>query len=174
MRRFKKGWLKTSVAQHLRLQALKGTNNGQVSDMPYVQSCMASYQDEDLTHYVQFTRDRGMHDCGWWKNPTYNQCFQLSLSFRDVYDEHVAQQHDLAREWTRLFFGEHVNLLWIEPPYYEAGKIADVYHYRLLTNLNWQPIMPQGEVYSTDWTPKGWLSFSDLQSKLRKEHQDAL
>ncbi|MCK5236435.1 MAG: hypothetical protein KAR06_05545, partial [Deltaproteobacteria bacterium] len=30
-----------------------------------------------------FTRDEGMHDAGWWKNPDYARCYHLSISFKD-------------------------------------------------------------------------------------------
>lgn len=37
-----------------------------------------------------------------------------------------------------------------------------VYHYRLFCDEAWKPIMPRGEVYSTQFTERGWKSFSDL------------
>lgn len=34
-----------------------------------------------------FTRDIGHHTSGWWKNPDYERCYHLSLSFWDLANE---------------------------------------------------------------------------------------
>ena len=63
------------------------------------------------------------------------------------------------------FFGNNRRLLWCEPPYSKQGKQAEVYHYRLFCNENWQPIMPRGEVYSKQFTEQGWKSYSELHGR---------
>jgi hypothetical protein len=59
-------------------------------------------------------------------------------------------------------FGEYKKWIWVEPPFSDHGKSMDVWHYRLFTDENWQPIKPKGEVYNTQFTEKGWKSFSEL------------
>lgn len=39
---------------------------------------------------------------------------------------------------------------------------ATVHHYRLFCDKAWKPILPRGEVYSKDWTPADWKSWSDV------------
>jgi len=51
------------------------------------------------------------------------------------------------------------------PPYSSGGKANEVWHYRVFTNPAGEPILPRGEVYSREFTEKGWLSFSDLQNR---------
>lgn len=112
-----------------------------------------------------YTRDAGMHASGWWKNPDYDRCQHLSISFiafhADGFDR-LPHERKLAEKWCRMFFGEHVNELWIEGPFSDEGKASDVYHYRLFCDPAWQPILPRGEVYSRDWTPADWKSWGDL------------
>jgi hypothetical protein len=64
----------------------------------------------------------------------------------------------------KYLFGKHTNLLWVEPPYSEVGKSKDVWHYRLFCDEHWQPVKPRGEVYSTQFTERGWKSFSELHA----------
>jgi hypothetical protein len=126
----------------------------------------------DCQHYCRntgavmiFTRDVGMHDCGWWKNPDYSRCLHLSISFAVIEGRqsfHLPQDHKTARRWCEAIFGHDVKLLWIEPPYSDKGKTDDVWHYRLFCDEGWEPIKPRGEVYNTDWTPSDWKSWSDL------------
>lgn len=124
------------------------------------------------THYhrpteamIIYTRDTGMHSSGWWKNPDYERCLHLSLSFVGVEGgEAYPLQFDrrMAEHWAEAFFGSNARLCWIEPPYSPEGKARGVHHYRLFCDPAWQPILPRGEVYSRDWTPSDWLSWSDL------------
>lgn len=49
-----------------------------------------------------FTRDAGMHSSGWWKNPDYERCWHLSLSFvspltGDVLPKDVKTSLSMAR-----------------------------------------------------------------------------
>ncbi|MNL61322.1 hypothetical protein D3C87_1852290 [compost metagenome] len=68
----------------------------------------------------------------------------------------------MAEKWAKAFYGDEVKNLWIEPPYTEVGKEHGVYHYRLFCDEAWKPMKPRGEVYSKDWTPADWKSFSDI------------
>lgn len=103
-----------------------------------------------------FTRDVGHHTSGWWKNPDYERCYHLSISFPGGRSR-KKEQYILQK----LFRG-NCRLLWCEPPYSSEGKKAEVYHYRLFCNEGWEPIMPRGEVYSTQFTELGWKSFSEI------------
>ena len=110
-----------------------------------------------------FTRESGYHSSGWWKNPDYERCWHLSLSFRDVESwGYLPFSEKLAHEWVEVFFGDSKRFLWIEPPAYPEGKQAGVWHYRLFCDEGWQPIKPRGEVYSRDLTEAGYKSWSDL------------
>jgi hypothetical protein len=62
-------------------------------------------------------------------------------------------------------FGQNKKMIWIEPPYSEHGKSKEVWHYRLFCDANWFPIMPRGEVYSKEFTEKGWKSYSEIHSQ---------
>lgn len=105
---------------------------------------------------IIFTKETGYHSSGWWKNPDYERCYHLSISFPGGKDKAT-----LKKVLANLFQNfEH--LLWIEPPYSAEGKANDVWHYRLFCDINWAPIKPRGEVYSTQFTELGWKSFSEL------------
>lgn len=110
-----------------------------------------------------FTKDIGHHSCGWFKNPDYEQCYHLSLSFRDVETGSIrTQDQDLAKLWCKMFYQDAIKYLWAEPPTSDQGKYFDVWHYRVFCNQAWEPILPRKEVYTTDFTELGWKSFSDL------------
>lgn len=110
-----------------------------------------------------FTRDAGHHSEGWWKNPDYERCFHVSLSYRDLMtDVSSGHRKDRSEEIVRAFFGDHAKRCWIEGPYSPEGKVRDVWHYRLFCDPGWQPIIPKGEVYSRENTPADWRSFSEI------------
>ena len=110
-----------------------------------------------------YTRDTGHHSSGWWKNPDYERCRHLSVSFFDPLTMMPdGFKRDRALDWARLMFGDDVSKLWIEPPYTIDGKLRGVHHYRLFCDAGWQPIIPRGEVYSTEFTELGWKSFSEI------------
>lgn len=106
---------------------------------------------------IIFTRDQGYHSSGWWKNPDYERCWHLSISFRG------GNEKKALREIIDNLFRPYERLVWVEPPYSKEGKSADVWHYRLFCDETWQPIQPRGEVYSTQFTERGWKSFTELQ-----------
>lgn len=123
---------------------------------------------------MAYTRDDGMHDIGWWKNPLYSRCLHLSLSFvgltRSSLDPREAlravplpQKHAAAHAICLAFYGDQARKLWIEPPYTDVGKAHDVYHYRLFMTENFgEPVELKGEVYTLQFTAKGWKSWSEL------------
>lgn len=112
---------------------------------------------------ILFTRDTGHHTSGWWKNPDYERCFHLSISYRATLTgaplDHDQRQSEII---ARAFYDDEVRKVWIEGPYSPEGKARDVFHYRLFCDPSWAPLLPRGEVYSTDWTPADWRSFSDV------------
>lgn len=119
---------------------------------------------------IIYTRDVGHHSSGWWKNPDYERCFHLSISYR-AFPQGDSLDHDHARS-LRLavaFFGDDARLTWLEGPYSPEGKAASVWHYRLFADEGWQPFKPRGEVYSRDWTPPGWKSFSEIHGVSAQE-----
>jgi hypothetical protein len=110
-----------------------------------------------------FTRDSGHHSSGWFRNPDYERCYHLSLSFRDPETGAYAPFNPrLAARWVKLFFGDNRRLLWCEPPYSASGRQVDCWHYRLFCDPGWQPLKPRGEVYSHEFTEQGWQSFSEI------------
>ena len=117
----------------------------------------------DLGAIVLFTRDVGHHTGGWWKNPDYERCFHVSMSYRALPGEQTTdQQPDVSERIARAFYGDDARLCWVEGPYSAEGRSADVWHYRLFCDPAWNPIKPRGEVYSKTWTPPDWRSFSEI------------
>ena len=170
MRWFNEHWTPDNIALWLKRQAATGTYDGILtpSARRYTEACKCAHRPSGSI--LLYTRDIGMHDCGWWKNPDYNQCLHLSLSFRDP---KTGEARERDREWSDTWieaaFGPLKTLIWTEPPYYPEGIANDVYHYRVFFAPGWvAPILPRGEVYSKDWTPAHWLSWSDLREKMGK------
>lgn len=178
MRWFTDKWTKDNIVLWHKRQANLSTYNGIVTPRSklYTDSCISGYRPDGTI--ILFTRDCEMHDCGWWKNPDYNQCLHLSLSYRDPKTGLFRGKHQsLTDEWLELFYelfyGPLQRLMWTEPPYYPEGKRADVWHYRVFYDRTWSaPLLPRGEVYSKKWTPAHWLSYSDLQEKLGRKRPD--
>lgn len=152
------------IVAHLRLACLTGFYNGLIEapgQKQYVQRC-TGFARVDGTCMI-YTRDIGYHSSGWWKNPQFEQCFHLSISFKDPLTLRPAQfNHKRAKAVAKLFFGHDLEKVWMEPPYTPEGKHNGVHHYRLFTDPGWNPIKPTGEVYSKELTEKGWKSFSEL------------
>lgn len=128
---------------------------------------------EDCKFYIAplgalgiFTLDTGMHTCGWWKNPDYERCFHLSLSFLDPEAGIPApHNHKVAARVVHGMYGVFRHLVWTEPPYDKAGKDTDTWHYRVFVDVaTGIPILPRGEVYTRELTEAGWKSFSEVQA----------
>lgn len=149
-----------------RLRAQRGLYNGKVStaNMELMRQCAHQLVlRPDLCAALIFTRDTGHHTGGWWKNPDYERCWHLSISFLGMPGA-VPQPFERgeAEKIARAFFGDHAPWCWVERPYSDEGRIRDVWHYRLFCDPSWAPIQPRGEVYSKDNTEADWRSFSDI------------
>ena len=134
--------------------AMAGFFDGTAATQWLVQYCRHETPWMDTDARIVFTRDVGHHSSGWWKNPDYERCWHLSVSFRDGYTK--ARGDAMAR----MFFGSDVRKCWIEPPYSAEGRQIEVWHYRLFCDAAWCPIQPRGEVY-TKLQGLGWRSFSE-------------
>lgn len=119
----------------------------------------ASWWIQQYECQIIFTRDVGHHTCGWWKNPDYERCYHLSISFPGGRNK-IALEKIIDG-----LFSSNKKKIWIEPPYSEHGKSKEVWHYRLFCDALWQPIIPRGEVYSKEFTEKGWKSYSEINKK---------
>lgn len=154
------------IAIDLRKAAMTGTWTGQ-GPTPYFDRCRRVHMLIGVT--AIYTRDVGHHTSGWWKNPDYERCRHLTMSF---FDPETREPRPRDRKLTdglidRLFAWDKA-WLWCEPPHTDFGKAADIWHYRLFCNAGWQPIKPRGEVYSRELTEAGWKSFSDVQAEVAK------
>ena len=160
---FRPGTTKFEIYKWLEQRSFEGSYSGfgTPKDRSYISLCTA--QDYGSGTLLIFTRDSGMHSCGWWKNPQYERCKHLSLSFACPISGQLAPQNKkLAAEWCRIFFGDDRRKLWVEPPFSKDGRTRDVYHYRLFCDPTWRAILPKGEVYSKEFTEAGWQSWSDV------------
>lgn len=134
--------------------ASKGTFDGTSETIPYMEMCR--WFIERIGAIVIMTRDAGYHTSGWWKNPDYERCYHVSISY-------PAGTNFKKTEWLlNALFGYDRKKMWCEPPYSKEGMSSDVYHYRLFCDSEWNPIMPRGEVYTREFTEKGWKSFSEI------------
>lgn len=145
----------SDACKRIRYAAIQGIWNGKDESI-YFESCKWMMQRYPLI--AIFTRDTGYHSGGWWKNPDYERCYHLSISFPGGKDKKVLDQIIDG------LFGQYKNLIWVEGPFSEVGKKRGVWHYRLFCDEHWQPIKPRGEVYSTQFTEVGWKSFSELNA----------
>lgn len=164
---------KPHLSGMMRLQAAKGFFNGKPDTKNYLESCRM-YHKPTGTMLI-FTRDIGYHSSGWFKNPAYERCYHLSVSFKGIQGDEVyalPRSRRLSEQWIDAFFGEDKKMIWTEPPYSATGKQSDVWHYRLFCDESWDAIKPTGEVYSKKDTPGGWLSYSDLQYEIGKYNKD--
>ncbi len=147
---------------------------------------------ERCTHFhyrtgtlILMTRDTGHHSSGWMKNPDYERCRHVSLSFREPFPERAADQlgnpksmnrlgivaaprpfdGKLAATWIKLLLGDDANYAWCEGAFSPEGRFLGVMHWRVFCDPAWEAILPRGEVYSTEFTEAGWKSWSELQSE---------
>lgn len=171
MRTFDGSWLKQSVAAAMwRAARQAGFYTGLTtpSNTRLVQRCTGYHAPSGSL--LIFTLDVGHHSSGWWKNPDYERCWHLSISFMDPLTAAPTAHKDveLTEEWLVAFYGDDRRYVWAEPPYSNHGKAREVWHYRVFCDPAWQPIIPRGEVYSKEFTEAGWLSYSDLQNEYAK------
>jgi len=158
-------WLELLVGAHVNA-AIKGTFDGKGLNR-YFASCRAVHAFRGIT--TAFTRDVGYHSSGWWKNPDFERCYHLSISFFDPATLSPRPFEDaIARRIAKAFYTKHTKWVWVESPYSDEGKAMGVWHYRLFCDERWQPILPRGEVYSRELTEAGWKSFSDVQDAIAK------
>lgn len=155
------------VADVMRRRANMGTWDGRESarDRAYMRLCSGVH--EPTRTRLIFTRDIGHHSSGWLKNPDYERCYHLSLSplpGRIILMTPQIAELDPATSyaWVKAFYGEHVSKVWAESPKSEIGRQAHVWHWRLFCDAAWNPILPRGEVYSTELTEIGWRSASQV------------
>jgi hypothetical protein len=166
------------VAREMTRRARHGLFDGRSSPeaQKYIIHCTAD--DEVTDTRIIFTRDSGHHTSGWMRNPDYERCRHLSLSPRPdprlcdptgqrsrifVSSEQLTGfDAKTWRVWVDAFFGEDVRYVWHESPKSSLGKRLGVQHWRLFCNVYWEPIVPRGEVYSSELTELGWRSASQV------------
>jgi hypothetical protein len=175
MRRYGENWLKAGVAKAMIREASFWEYCGKpanLSDRLAINACTADHIPSGTR--LIFTRDVGHHSSGWLKNPDFERCLHLSLSFRDPETgTSLPRNVKLSQEWCELFFGNNTRKLSIEPPATPYGKASDVWHYRLFCNAQWFGIIPRGEVYSTELTEIGWKSWSEIYGEDPEEVKNA-
>lgn len=111
------------------------------------------------------TVDTGHHSSGWWKNPDYETCWHFSLSFKDDEFQDAPFEWKTAKLLVGACYGPMRNLVWAEGPYTPDGKRMEVWHYRVFVDTQTlMPIFPRGEVYSKQFTERGWKSWSELKA----------
>ena len=174
LRIFDKDWLMASVAREMWRKAQTSrryTGIATAESMALLKSLTADHLSTGTR--LIFSFDTGHHSSGWWKNPEYERCWHLSISFHDPLTGKPAPKDvKLTDRWLEAFYGDNRRYVWSESPYSEHGKITDTWHYRIFCDQAWQPIVPRGEVYSREFTEAGWLSFSELQSEHARHLQE--
>lgn len=171
----------STLVEFAKRRAQRWTYDGKVSSYSshMLDLCTHRYQlTPDTGAILIYSRDTGHHTSGWWKNPDYERCLHLSISYRAApgrgggIERHIAQDHQQSRIFCEAFFNHDKRNLWAEPPYSPEGTSSEVWHYRLFCDPSWAPILPRGEVYSRELTEAGWRSFSDLHG-YTPDRQDA-
>jgi|GEM_PF-1519514 len=163
---FEFGTLPSVAAREMYRRARHGIYTGADTreNTRLVKHCTGEWSDGTFRTIMIFTRDVGHHSGGMFKNPDYERCLHLSLSFRDAFRGRPAGKSErLTKMWIDAFFSpDYQRCLWVESPKSEKGKALDVWHYRVFCDIHWQPIIPRKEVYTTEFTELGWKSFSEL------------
>lgn len=164
------------LIRHHRQAARQGVNDGSGSQWArmYRDMCQSFYlyvKGESVCMGIAFTQDEGHHTCGWWKNPDYDRCEHLSLSFwEQPGGKPLPRDPVKTKQFIEHFFGDYARLVWAEGPSSELGKKADIWHYRVFYASDWKtPILPRGEVYTKEFTEAGWLSSSANQAQIDAE-----
>ncbi len=154
-----------NLSRAMKMHAKKGFFDG-ATGTAYFDAARRFHQETGSS--LLFTRDIGYHSSGWFKNPDYERCWHLSMSFWDAEKQNPLPrpyEPKLAEAWVHCFFGPMIRYIWEEGMTSETRPVVgnEVRHYRVFCNPAWQPIIPRGEVYTKDFTEKGWLSWSDKQ-----------
>lgn len=144
----------SEIFPRIKKVANHGTFDGKSQHDPYLLGCRWFIEKYGCS--VIFSRDAGMHSCGWWKNPEFERCFHLSISFPG------GKNKNSLNKILDGLFGGYKKWIWEESPYSPQGKQNEVWHYRLFCDAAWSPMIPRKEVYSKDFTPSNWKSFSEL------------
>lgn len=162
-------WIVDLAKTHREL-AKRGTWEGQ-GQTPYFDACRVMNPFRGIG--TIFTRDVGYHTSGWFKNPDFERCEHLTVSYFDPESlMPLAQDHTLTMRIAKAIFFPNIKLALIETPHFQAGRERDVWHYRVFCDERWQPVKPQGEVYSTEFTEKGWKSFSEVRDAIERHGQN--
>lgn len=103
--------------------AQHGVFNGISANDPYLQECR--WWLERFECIIILTRDVGYHTSGWWKNPDYERCYHLSISFP------AGMKRNRLEYVVKQLFGYDRRWLWCEGPYSSVGRKCGVFHYRL-------------------------------------------
>jgi hypothetical protein len=125
----------------------------------------AKWDDSVLSLRLIFTRDTGHHTSGWFKNPDYERCLHLSISPAALAPQTTCDRDpptDIEKILVPAVFGHGARFAWRESPKTPLGKAHRVQHWRVFCDHTWQPILPRKEVYSREFTEKGWRSASEL------------
>lgn len=159
-----------SVVAELRRRAFSGIWNGDESfeSVQYRERC--TFYDPANGVSVIYTREEGYHSSGWFKNPQCERCHHISIGFKDPATmEPIDHNHAFANQLVAAILGaRNIKKVYIESPVTGQGKSFDIWHYRVWCDANWEPIVPQGEVYSKDLTEAGWKSWSDVQEVINQ------
>ena len=155
------------VATDMRITAATGTFDGRmtVANQAYFDRCR--FIDDTTATVLIFSRDTGHHTSGWMRNPEFERAFHLSMSRApSLIIVPGAQRADLDAatqlRWLQAFFGDDARKTWLECAKSGVGKRAGVLHWRLFCDERWVPILPRGEVYSSELTEIGWKSASQV------------
>lgn len=98
-------------------QSEKGIWNGKdITD--YFQECRFFIPRFNCT--LIFTKETGYHSSGWWKNPDFERCYHLSISFKEGRNESILKKILIS------VFGNNLKNLLVEAPYSSEGKKNEV------------------------------------------------
>jgi len=155
-----------AVAQQMRAVAATGVMRGRLTlDVRrYIRKCTRVHSITGTN--LIFTRDTEHHTSGWMRNPQFERCLHLSLSPSQspIFVPGMVRDLDKITRalWLRAFFGDDLKCAWAESPKTREGIAASVWHWRVFCDKAWNPILPIGEVYSSELTEKGWRSASQV------------
>ena len=164
------------IVASMKQEAATGTFSGRVGRMEeiaYMRRC--TFKCPKTSVLIIFTRDVGHHESGWFKNPDYERCFHLSTSAQPprIWTPDTPEPNKaVILAWVEAFFGDDIRYVWCEGPFKPEAKKLGVQHWRLFCNPAWEPIKPRKEVYTREFTEKGWKSFSDIAGRKVYENEE--